>query len=67
MENVPVWIKALTAAAITGFSGAALDALTAMVASGAVDYKAATHAGIAAAIIGVLAYLKASPIPAKSA
>jgi hypothetical protein len=65
MENISVWIKALTAAAVTGFSGAALDALTTMVASGSVDYKAAVHAGIASAIIGVLAYLKASPIPAQ--
>lgn len=63
MENVSVWIKALFAAAVTGFSGAALDALTTMVANGMVDYKAAVRAGIASAIIGVLAYLKTAPVP----
>lgn len=65
MENVPVWVKSLFTAAVTGFSGAALDVLTTTVQTGAADYKAAVHAGIAAAIIGVLAYLKASPLPAK--
>ena len=63
MNDIPIWVKSLVAAAITGFSGAALDALTTMVQNGAVDYKAAARAGIAAAIIGVLAYLKASPVP----
>lgn len=64
MDNF-AWAKALFAAGVTGFSGAALDALTTMVSAGAVDYKAATRAGIAAAVIGVLAYLKSSPLPAK--
>jgi len=65
MDNISLWIKALFAAAVTGFSGAALDALTTMVASGSVDYKAAVRAGIASAIIGVLAYLKSSPVPSE--
>ena len=64
MESIPVWLKALFTAALTGFSGAALDVLTTTVQASAADYKAAVRAGIAAAIIGVLAYLKASPIPA---
>lgn len=59
---IPAWLKALFAAAVSGFAGAALDVLTASIANGVPDYKAALHAGIAAAIVGVLAYLKASPI-----
>jgi len=59
---MPTWLKALFAAALSGFAGAALDALTKSIAGGAPDYKGALHAGIAAAVVGVLAYLKASPL-----
>jgi len=60
--NMPTWTKALFAAALSGFAGAALDALTKSVAGGTPDYRGAVHAGIAAAVIGMLAYLKASPL-----
>jgi len=60
--SIPTWVKALFAAGLSGFAGAALDALTKSIAGGTPDYKAAFYAGIAAAVVGVLAYLKASPV-----
>jgi hypothetical protein len=62
--KVPVVLKAILAAFITGFSGAAFSLLSQAIAAGGVgklDYLQAFHGGIAAGLVGVLAYLKASP------
>lgn len=62
--NIPVWVKSIVAAFITGAAGAALSILEASISSGVADYHTAWKAGLASGLVGVLAYLKQSPLPA---
>lgn len=61
LNEVPTWAKAIFAAFIGGFAGAALKVLETVADGAAVNYKAAFSAGLAGGLIAVLAYLKPSP------
>lgn len=59
--SIPVWLKAMAAAALGGFATAAYAAAAAGL-NTSDDYRKLIHVGIAGAVVALLGYLKASPV-----